>query len=122
MIDVPNHWKELESFELPPGSQVARVWRHRLIPDFKVLRSLSTTVSGEQWFHVSVSRSDRLPTWQEIVKVKNEFMGEDREAYQVIPRVEDHINIHQFCIHLLSPLDQKPRVANLQEIQMESAV
>jgi len=60
---------------------------------------------GNTWEHISVSRADRLPTWEEIVFVKEEFMGTDVEAIQAIPARKDYVNVHQFCLHIWRNLD-----------------
>lgn len=87
-----------------------------------MIRSLSTLRSGEKWIHVSVARPDRLPSWAELSKVKNEFIGEDLEAYQVLAANKDHINLHAKCLHLWAPVDGVRRVANLQDLEMEESL
>ncbi len=57
------------------------------------------------WQHVSVSREDRYPTWEEILAVKEEFIGEEEEAYQVLPRASQYVNIHPNVFHLWHCLD-----------------
>lgn len=56
-----------------------------------------------KWLHVSVSRSDRLPNWDELSLVKKVFIGEDRAAVHVLPKASDYVNLHEFCLHLWSP-------------------
>jgi hypothetical protein len=104
------------------GNKAGTVWTHRLIPHLNVLRSLSTTGDGTKWVHVSVAHPKRLPTWEELSKAKNDFIGEDREAYQVLASNEDHINAHAYCLHLWAPLDGQRRVANLQDLTNEVAL
>jgi hypothetical protein len=62
-------------------------------------------INGTTWLHVSVSRRDRYPTWDEILFVKNTFIGRDLEAVQILPREEDYVNVHQNCFHLWHRLD-----------------
>lgn len=57
------------------------------------------------WLHLSVSREDRSPTWEEILAVKEEFIGEDEEGYMVLPRLSEYVNIHNFCFHVWHCLD-----------------
>ena len=56
-------------------------------------------VDQEPWLHVSYSRASRLPSWEDTKQVKADFIG-DNEAIIVLPKVEDYVNIHQFCLHL----------------------
>lgn len=118
---IPSFWKKLPSIEYPPGNIGAYVFEHRLVP-LRVLRSISETKDGEFWIHLSVSRPDRLPSWDELKKVKNEFLGEDVEAYQVLPKKKDYVNAHPHCLHLWVPRDERSRVANLQELKWENGV
>jgi len=63
----------------------------------------SDVFTAEKWLHVSVSRTDRLPSWEDLKAVKDRFIGRDREAIQVIPRSRDFVNVHPFCLHLWAP-------------------
>jgi len=120
---VPGHWRLAEAIRWPPGSGniAGHLFEHKLT-ELRVIRSFSTIKGGEKWVHISVSRPDRLPSWEELTKVKNEFLGEDVEAYQVLPRKEDYVNTHRYCLHLWMPADKKRRVANLQDLIMERAL
>jgi hypothetical protein len=123
-MNPPNHWQRDQDIEWPFGSgnKAGTFWSHKLVPGFHVIRSLSTLRSGEKWIHVSVSRRDRLPTWAELSKVKNEFMGPELEAYQVLAANKDHVNLHANCLHLWAPVDGVRRIANLQNLEMEESL
>lgn len=83
---------------------------------------MSTMEDGSEWIHVSVARRSRMPDWDDLSKVKRDFIGEDREAYQVMAKAADHVNIHKFCLHLWSPITEgKHLSANLQKITVEVA-
>ena len=119
--DTPTYWRRMPDLYIH-GIQTpaARVWTHGL-EGLVVMRSLSLVTDGSTWIHVSVSRNDRIPSWPEIMKIKNEFIGIDREAYQVLPAKQDHVNIHSHCMHLWFPIGGARRVANLQDLQNEVA-
>lgn len=55
------------------------------------------------WDHVSVSRVDRCPTWQEMEKVKRAFFRDDELAMQLHVPSKDHINVHPHCLHIWRP-------------------
>lgn len=57
----------------------------------------------EGWDHVSVSRRDRCPTWEEMERVKRAFFRDDETAMQLHVPPRDHINIHPYCLHLWRP-------------------
>lgn len=59
---------------------------------------------GDPWEHVSVSCADRCPTWLEMDYVKRIFWKDDELVLQYhMPRAE-HINIHDFVLHLWRPV------------------
>lgn len=68
--------------------------------------SLELHEKEEKWLHVSVSRRDRNPSWEDLKEVKDAFIGPDKVAVQVLPRAKDYINIHEFCFHLWHCLDR----------------
>lgn len=55
---------------------------------------------GLGWEHVSVSRKDRTPTWDEMCQVKALFWEESDCVIQYHPAKKDYINIHNHCLHL----------------------
>lgn len=55
---------------------------------------------GEGWDHVSVSRRDRTPTWDEMCAIKDLFFDPDDCVVQFHPPQRDYINNHPHCLHL----------------------
>jgi len=70
-----------------------------------VLLSLSTLDGGARFVHCSLSRRSRLPSWQDVKVVKDTFLGEDSEAFHVLPKKDDYINLCPFCLHLWMPAE-----------------
>jgi hypothetical protein len=68
------------------------------------LRVLASNDDG--WDHISVSLSDRTPSWDEMEFVKNLFFERDEVAMQLHVPATDHVNNHPFCLHLWRPHDQ----------------
>lgn len=64
-----------------------------------VIASVAVYGDGNQWLHVSVSRAARMPTYQELKMIKNDFIG-NRKAIFIFPKKERFINIHPHCMHL----------------------
>lgn len=52
------------------------------------------------WEHVSVSRADRAPTWEEMCAIKDLFWDENEVVVQYHPAKKDYINHHPHCLHL----------------------
>ena len=58
----------------------------------------------ELWLHVSVSSSTGhtpcLPSWEDLKRAKNDFIGIDKWAYQVLPEEKEYVNINPHVLHL----------------------
>jgi hypothetical protein len=81
--------------------------RYRRTDGFTVLASVQRQRDGQRWLHVSFSRPDRLPSWEELKEVKQIFIGRERTAIQVIPRDSEYVNVHPYCLHLWTCLDSE---------------
>lgn len=88
--------------EIPSPTVGARAFR---LGRLAVLVSTASPADGSTWYHVSVSHRDRIPLYEELAKVKKAFIGAEREALQVFPREDQHVNHHPRCLHLWSRLD-----------------
>ena len=55
---------------------------------------------GMGWEHVSVSRRDRCPTWDEMCQVKDMFWGDEDCVVQFHPPRSEYVNCHAYCLHL----------------------
>lgn len=69
-----------------------------------VILSGSTEQDGHRWLHMSMSRADRLPSWEDLKEGKEIFVG-DRTAIQIFPKKEKYVNIHPNVLHLWACLD-----------------
>ena len=69
--------------------------------DNRELRVVAST--GEGWDHVSVSRADRTPSWEEMEHIKRLFFKDDECAMQLHVPVQEHLNHHPHCLHLWRP-------------------
>lgn len=70
--------------------------------ELKGLLIIATSAGG--WDHVSVSRKDRCPTWEEMELIKRIFFERDECAMQLHVPVKEHINNHPYCLHIWRPL------------------
>lgn len=73
---------------------------------YKGLRVLASAVKyhGWEWLHVSFSRPNRIPSYEEVQLVKENFFG-DRKAIMVFPTKEHYVNTHKYCLHLWYSID-----------------
>lgn len=72
-----------------------------LAPSGAFLRLIVSTGMG--WDHVSVSLSNRCPTWEEMCWVKGQLFKAGECVMQLHPPKRDHINCHPYCLHLWRP-------------------
>lgn len=93
---LPPHWQIIDAW--------GDGWRYRTRDGLAVIVSTAQYEDGREWMHISVSRKDRLPSWDDLKHVKEVIVGNDRYAYQVFPPASQYVNIHQFCLHMWAPL------------------
>jgi hypothetical protein len=74
----------------------------------RVIVGISRESDHKIWLHVSASTPRAYPTWEELKRVKHDFIGEDRWAYQVFPSQKDYVNINPYVLHLFSRLEGEP--------------
>lgn len=74
----------------------------------RVGTSVAYEDDGKRWIHISMSHRKRMPTHDEMLEVKNFFIGDDRYAMQVFPPKDMYVNQHPFCLHLWHCLDGHP--------------
>jgi len=79
-------------------------WQNKTL-GLHVIESVHKELDGKSWKHVSVSRRSRIPSYEDLVLVKKQFIGEDKTAYQIFPKASHHVNIHPYCLHLWHCID-----------------
>jgi hypothetical protein len=70
-----------------------------------VIVSQSRHDDGVEWIHASIAWQDHTPTYEDLTVLKAGVFGDRREAYQIFPPADRHINIHQFALHLYGRAD-----------------
>jgi hypothetical protein len=98
---LPPKWRYVERRE--NGALYISTVEH-----MSVIESIAIEQDGKRWHHVSVSRPDRLPSYDDLVFVKEHWIGDTRYAYQVFPPKHKHVNFDPHCLHLWSCLDATP--------------
>ena len=56
--------------------------------------------SDSEWQHVSVSRGDRCPTWEEMCRIKDLFWDDEDTVMQFHPPKSEWISNSKYCLHL----------------------
>lgn len=67
-------------------------------------RLLVLATDGAGWEHVSVSRRDRCPTWEEMCQVKEMFWDDEDCVIQYHPPKSEWVNNHPRCLHMWRPI------------------
>lgn len=79
-------------------------------------------INGDKFNHVSVSHENRDVTWNDLTKVRNEFLDKTAPAYHVIAPVSRHVNLHYNCFHIWQPIGAVKEIADLNNIEWEFAL
>jgi len=93
VIDLPTGWSRIPS--VVPGVEMFEIVHQGL----RVAMSVEH-YNGQDWLHVSVSRRSKMPSYDDLKRVKHDFIGDDHAAYQAFPKASEHVNLHEFCLHL----------------------
>lgn len=60
---------------------------------------------GGGWEHLSVSQTNRTPTWDEMCIAKNMFWNANECCVEYHPAESEYINIHPHCLHIWRPIN-----------------
>lgn len=96
---LPPGWTRSIGHETSNGAG----WRSKV--GLAVILSGCVELDGRRWVHVSVSRRDRVPSYDDLALIKRLFIGRERRAVQVFVPESEHVNLHRFCLHLWHCVD-----------------
>lgn len=105
---MSNHRPIPCTFDSPPGWRVIErrpdgvAWR---VPGGRFVIASTESLDGRRWVHLSMSHKSRMPTWPELIEMRDAVLGEHVEAYQVAPPAERYVNHHSNVLHLWACLD-----------------
>jgi len=74
---------------------------------YSVISSVSRESDGNLWHHISVASPSVMPDYRVMKYIKANFMRADRDAMEIHAKVENHVNIHNYCRHLWCCLDKE---------------
>lgn len=94
-----NGWRDHGTHQMQYGSQthVASLYTKG---GCKVLVSHEDHGKGRMRWHLSISREDRYPGWNEIKDARYSLMPDDITVAQILPPAAEFVNIHSNCFHL----------------------
>ena len=82
------------------GAKAAEYMGAWIFNGLQIIVTAAEYDDGREWLHVSASRKSRIPTYDEMTRIKRDFIGEDKKAVLVLPEKKNHVNIHENCLHL----------------------
>lgn len=71
-----------------------------------VIVTVSDQPDGREWVHASIAGHGWMPTYDDLVVLHRAAF--DGPAYQVFAPSSEHINIHEYALHLWGRLDGRP--------------
>lgn len=86
---------------LQPGTRYYRMGRATILlsPPFPEM---------DMGWHMSISRPDRYPSWDEIAKARYELIPNETEMVMHLPPRGDYVNLHNFCFHIHELISPSP--------------
>lgn len=66
---------------------------------------------AEDWWHASISWADEMPSYQDMVRL-HQAVWPGGWAYQVMAPATDHVNIHNYALHLWGRPDGRAVLPN----------
>lgn len=88
-LDGGNAWAYLASSRKPHPAAIVFSW-------------------GGGWEHVSISFSNRTPTWDEMQEAKRMFWKDDETVIQFHPAESEYVNNYPYCLHLWKKKGEQP--------------
>ena len=91
---IPPGWRH---FDIYSGPAIVRDYSDGL----RALFSIDTLDDGKEWRHLSMSRQERYPGWDEMVVVIREcgLTDDKRDVVMVLPPKREHVNVMPNCFH-----------------------
>jgi hypothetical protein len=112
MTDIPSEINGLairaklgrDRFHAPePWGNGWRLHSHR--PPTTIIVTTDDWVPGEHtWLHASISHPTEMPSYEEMKALHAVVFG-DRWAYMPFAPTAEHVNDHEFCLHLYGRSD-----------------
>lgn len=92
--EAPNGWA------IVSRDQDGNGYRRILAPNQTVIISRNRERDGKLWVHLSMKVGHRLPTWSEMVDIKEAFLGPESMVIQCLPPRSQWVNHDEFVMHL----------------------
>lgn len=98
-------YKEVPITKVLPIKGAGKYMRAWTYNGLLIIASVGEFDDGKEWLHVSLGRKSRIPSYDDLTRVKRDFIGDDRKAIMVLPEKENHVNLAENCLHLFYSKD-----------------
>lgn len=93
--------KPIELAAQVPGVPGARVFAYG---ECRVIVSHDPVPGGRRW-HMSISREDHYPSWDEIRDARYALVPDNVTMAMLLPPKSEYVNVHKNCFHLWETRD-----------------
>lgn len=101
ILILPPGWSDVTP-PVSPETQCA--YRHR----YMLVLVGDELVDGKWWRHWSASQPASTPSYEDLLRIKQDLIGPRHRAYQLFVPEDEHINYDSRVLHLWQPLDRNP--------------
>lgn len=91
-------WEKVDEYTVNAHGASALFRAYAGVPDDR-LRCIVSRNPGSGW-HVSVSHTDRYPTWDEVADARYRFTPNRVTLAMLLPPREEFVNVHDTTLHL----------------------
>lgn len=83
--------------------------------DWQTVAQVHVHVPKNGWEHISISlyATQRTPSYEEMVTLKNLFWKPSETCIEVHPKKSEYINVHPYCLHIWKKADENYEEANI---------
>lgn len=99
--------KEIRGFVCISKAKDGFMYRNKTM-GLTVIQSIAKEKDNNYWLHTSFSRRSRIPEYKDIQFIKNVFIGKEKKSIMVFPAEKEHVNIHNYRLHLWTCLETDP--------------
>lgn len=78
------------------------------VSGLSVIASVAKEDDGKYWLHVSMSYINKMPSYKELVQIKELLIGVEEYAIMIFPTKQYHVNLLPTCLHLFHCLEGYP--------------
>jgi hypothetical protein len=93
----PDRRRDIREIEIPPHVQAI------LEPDSRAFfmgRCRIIVAQGPAGWHLSISKPDKLPTWEEVRDARYALIPDKATMALLLPPSAEYVNVQEFTLHL----------------------